>query len=112
LEIPANPIPLSENFFPGLDAIEPFVDKIGNVYFEEGSLVTHLEEDIGAKYALQSFPFTGAYAISMLQLLNGYVEYIDWSCYPKPCPFFGKMMRGAIIGRHHPRGNQDGNPTG
>lgn len=100
LDVSATALPLNPKFFSGIQAIEPFVDKIGNIYFENGTLTTHLDVEMGASYALDSFPFTGAYAVGMLQLLNGIVDEIDWSCYPKPCPFFGKMMRGAIIGRH------------
>jgi len=105
LEVDFDPVLVNPEFFEALEAVKPFVDKIGNVYFENGAIVTHLD-DTGAKYALDDFPFTGAYAVSMLQLLNGVIDCIDWSLYPRPCLFYGKMMRGAIIGRHHPRDNK------
>lgn len=103
LDIEGDPKPIHPDFFNGLQIIKPFLDKIGNVYFEKNNLCSHYEDVVGAKYALHEFPYKGVYALEMLELLQGIAYTIDWSLYPKPCPFFGNMLRGAIIGRHDPR---------
>ncbi len=105
LNRPSTPNPLDPKIFEGLDAIRPFVGKIADVYFEKGTLATHLEEDVGARYALEDFPHNGVYALDMLKMLEGVVKTIDWSMYPEACSFQGDMLRGVIAGRHHPRDN-------
>jgi hypothetical protein len=38
----------------------------------------------------------------MLELLEGVVEKIDWSTYPKPIVFQSKELRGVLSGRMMP----------
>jgi hypothetical protein len=96
------PVALDPKFFEGLKAIRAFTDKIGNVYFKDGELVTHLEEDVGAKFKLDDFPHTGCYALEMLQLLEGVADKIDWSTYPNPVVFHNEYLRGVLAGRIMP----------
>lgn len=100
--ISGNPTPIHPQFFEGLRTIKAFTDKIGNVYFKDGELVTNLEEDIGAKFKLENFPYTGCYSLEMLELLEGVVEQIDWGAYPNPVVFHGGMLRGVLAGRRMP----------
>jgi DNA polymerase III sliding clamp (beta) subunit (PCNA family) len=96
------PVALDPKFFEGLKAIRAFTDKIGNVYFKNGELMTHLEEDVGAKFKLDNFPHTGCYALEMLQLLEGVADKIDWSTYPNPVVFHNEYLRGVLAGRIMP----------
>lgn len=101
----SNQFPITNALFEGLEAIKPFVDAksaIGaSVYFQNGRVTTHESEEEGASYALGDFPHRGSYSFTILQLLKGIVETIDWSTYPLPCLFYGAggMLRGALIGR-------------
>lgn len=98
LDQDCQPIPINPNLFSGIAAIKPFVDKLGRIFFEHGIIRTHLEENEGATYEIENFPFNGVYNIDMLELLNGVVNKIDFTTYPKPCLFFNNKLRGAIIG--------------
>lgn len=40
----------------------------------------------------------GIFNIDMLQILKGVANKIDFTKYPKPCPFLGDRIRGVIIG--------------
>jgi hypothetical protein len=97
--------PIDPKIFEGLDAIKPFIDSKsaigGSVFFQNGMLTTHESIEQGATFELENFGFRGCYAWPMLKLLQGLVDTIDWSGYPKPCLFFGAggMLRGALIGR-------------
>lgn len=95
-----NCMPMDERLFDALTYVNPFTDKEGRVYFTPGYVSTHLDEaETGAKIDIDGFNASGIYAIDMLKRLKGVVTHIDWSPYPAPCPFYGKMLRGMIIGR-------------
>jgi DNA polymerase III sliding clamp (beta) subunit (PCNA family) len=96
------PVDLDPEFFAGLKSVKPFVGKIDDVYFKDGELATHLDDNTGAKYKLENFPHTGCYSVEMLELLEGVAKKIDWSTYPNPCVFHSDLMRGVIIGRRMP----------
>ncbi len=91
-------VPLDQDFFTGLEAIKPFVDKVGRVFFMQGAITTDTAPEIGATYELSDFNYDGIYNISMLLKLAGKVTHIDFSRFPKPCPFTGERMRGVILG--------------
>lgn len=103
LDVSSQPRPFPEKFFEGLVAIKPFMNKQREIYFHNGGMHTFdptMEgEQEGSSYLLEDFPFDGCYVLEMLQLLEGHVEQIDLSSWPKPCMFFAGRMRGAIIGR-------------
>lgn len=100
LDAPSSPKVLPENFFEGLAAIKPFMNKQREVYFYEGGMHTSPfgEGEQGSSYMLDDFPYDGCYTLEMLQLLEK-IETIDLTSYPKPCMFFQGRMRGTIIGR-------------
>jgi len=105
LGAPAKPGPMDPAVFEGLDAIKPFLDMTsaigGSVYFRDGHMATHLSDDLGATYDLVDFPHIGCYAMPMLKMLDGIVDSIDWSLYPKPVIFYAheNKMRGSMMGR-------------
>lgn len=98
LDRDSNPVPLDTALFQGLNVVRPFVDKMGRVFFNGGSVVTHDAADEGASFQMQDFPYDGVYNIEILRLLEGVAQRIDWSAYPKPCIFYGDRLRGALIG--------------
>lgn len=99
LNVPNNATELDPNFFLGLNVVKPFRDGDGRVFFEDGLIKTHLhDEDNGASYEVSGLPEFAAFNLEMLQVLESTVERVDWTMYPKPCIFYGKELRGAIIG--------------
>jgi hypothetical protein len=99
LEKECQPRVLDEALFEGLEKLEPFADKMGRVFINEGVLSTVPgNSDEGASFELVGFPFNGIYQIHMLQLLRGVAQQADLSLYPSPCVFYGDRLRGAIVG--------------
>lgn len=99
--ISENAIPIPEQLFEGLSTIKPFCDKMGRVYLRDGKISTVTKEAEGLKhgdYELDNFPFEGCYQITMLELLEGVAQTVDFTTFPKPCIFYGERLRGAIIG--------------
>lgn len=98
LDKPSNPVKLDPLIFEGLDHIKGFVDKLGSVHFIDGSLSTHPDLLNGASFEIPGLPSGLLFNIEMLKLLNGVADTIDLSDSSKPCLFYGKRLRGAIIG--------------
>lgn len=96
----ANPVPVDERFFLGLEDIKDFTDKLGRIYFRPDVMCTHLEAEEGARFKLEGFNYEGVYSVDMLLKLKGIATRYDLTKYPEPCLFFGDRMRGAIIGMH------------
>lgn len=97
LDIPSEQKPINTAIFAGIDVIKPFVDQMGSVFFMDGRMATHKEENEGASFDLE-MPYTGCFNVKMLELLKDTVKTIDWSKAPAPCQFQGDRLRGAIIG--------------
>lgn len=92
-------VPINEELFKGLVAIKSFVeDRIECVIFKPGAIATHDDETVGGSYEIEDMRYEGRYNLSMLALLEGKAQTIDWTGYPGPCIFQGGMLRGAIIG--------------
>lgn len=92
-------LPINEELFDGLDKIRPFCDKGGRVFFQNGVVTTHPEEEIErASFDMPGFNTEGIYNVEMLSLLNGVATHIDFTGYPGPCTFYGDRLRGVIIG--------------
>lgn len=98
LDRPANFIKVDQDIFEGLEVIKPFADKLNRVIFNCNIMSTHLDVAEGASYDLQTNVGESIYTIEMLQLLKGVAQSIDWSQYPKPCPWVGDRIRGVVIG--------------
>ena len=95
----SKPVAIGEELFTALEVVKPFTsDKINKVYFHNGNVSTHLDAEEGANYYTGEDIGEAVYSIDMLMLLKGIANKIDWSFYPKPCPFFGEQVRGVIIG--------------
>jgi hypothetical protein len=97
---PHNAVEIDPKVFDALEKLEPFTDKAGRVYLDNGILRTASDpaSDEGARFELPTFPYSGIYNIEMLMLLKGKIKQADFTTYPSPCVFYGERMRGAIIG--------------
>lgn len=89
---------MQEEMFEGLEKIKSFVDKIGHVYMEDNYLRTSHNAEEGAEFHVHEMDINGIFNIDMLQILKGVANKIDFTKYPKPCPFLGDRIRGVIIG--------------
>lgn len=98
LNVDANPTPIDNELFTGLEVIKQFTDDFGRVYFHNGALRTTLIDGEGASYEMDNFSETGVYQIHILSLLKDSATSIDWSLYPNPCIFHGERLRGALLG--------------
>lgn len=91
---------IDERIFDAIETVKPFADKEGRVFFKEGSATTHQQDDEnGATVELPGSSMKGVYAIEMLQMLKGVATHANFDLYPAPCPFYGGLVRGVIIGR-------------
>jgi hypothetical protein len=98
LDKPSNQKPIDTRIFKGLDTLKPFIDKLGRVYFSNGSMCTDEADDQGATFMLDEANIDGVYRLEILRLLEDAAKTIDWSLYPQPCIFYGERLRGALIG--------------
>lgn len=90
--------PVDPLVWDALEALRPFTDKMGKVFFHEEALVTSKTEGDGASYAVPGLTFDGCYQVDMLRKVGAVAKTIDWSAYPGPVIFMGDALRGAVIG--------------
>lgn len=90
--------PFPKGFFEGVKSLQPFVDKLDTVHFLQDELTTTLQEGEGASADVKGVDWTGKYSAEHLLMLEKVATAIDFSMYPKPCPFTGKNLRGLIVG--------------
>lgn len=100
LDRPFTPFPIDDRLFAGLEVIKPFVDKMETVFVKDAIIATHEDDQEGATYHVPDMLWEGKFNHTMLTMLKGVVEQIDWSTWPAPCSFTGckNRLRGAIIG--------------
>lgn len=89
---------IDEKMFKALEKIKPFLDKSGRVYLRDGKISSHNNDEEGSSFELEGFTAKGCYQAHMLELLQGISKTIDWTRYPKPCPFQDGNLRGVIVG--------------
>lgn len=97
LDVPCNPEPYPEAFFQALEDLKAFTNEVDQVFFMEDAITTSLVEGEGASYSIGGLP-PASFNLSQLMLLDGIIETIDFTMYPKPCIFYKDNMRGAIVG--------------
>jgi DNA polymerase III sliding clamp (beta) subunit (PCNA family) len=96
LNVDHNAKAIDKELFDGLEALKPFKDKLGRIYFTEGVMSTSDDLSTSANYEVSSIDFEAIYNFDMLSLLDDTVTLIDW--HNSPALFFGSGLRGAIIG--------------
>jgi DNA polymerase III sliding clamp (beta) subunit (PCNA family) len=98
LDQPSNPVPVDPRLYTALDSLSQFSDELTRVHLKDGILRTHTVDEVGASYEVDGLGIDGLYQIKMLRLLEGVAETADFTRYPNPVLFFGKNLRGAIVG--------------
>lgn len=98
LNKPSNPKPIPDELFDGLEKLMRMADGGSRIYFKDGIMRTHLEEQQGGTYEMEGLDFEGCYNIAIMSLLKGVVTSADFTLYPDAALFFGERLRGAIIG--------------
>lgn len=94
--------PVDPLLFEAVRAVQPFTDAASLIYFHMGLLATAANADEAAgTYLVPSLQCQGIYNANHLLSLEGLADCIDWSPYPRPATFFGKCVRGAVIGVRH-----------
>ena len=92
------PVSYPAELWAALNTVKPFVNGAGEVYFRQGGLATEDTDASGADVEINGFNGFGCFNVEQLLLLEKVAEKITFEPYPKPCPFFGKMLRGVIVG--------------
>jgi hypothetical protein len=98
LQSKSNQTNIDESIFTAIEEIRPFCDRLGRIYFEQGVIKTSLSENDGAERSLRGFEVKGCYQADSFMLLRNVAKTIDLTAHPNPCLFFGKNLRGAIMG--------------
>lgn len=94
-------MPIHPEFFGAVEDLAPFIleGHFSGVYFEDGSLTSAPKgAQEGARIEIEGLKAGPVFHVKALQLLSGLVDTIDWGLYPRPCIFYGKNIRGAVIG--------------
>ena len=94
----ANCLPVNDQLFAGLEALLPFVDKMGRVYFKGGVMSTTANPSEDGALFYCDYLEKGIFNAKQILMLRGLIDKIDFSMWPKPCIFYGGQVRGAIVG--------------
>ena len=99
LDVESSPIPPPDGLWQAVTDLAPFTDDLGRIYFVSNKVATTATiEESGASIELNLGVTAGCYNFKHLTLLEGVVDRIDLSSYPKACIFYGNCLRGAIVG--------------
>src|SRR5690606_36183060 len=98
LNVEHNCIPFPDGFFEAVKRLDVFTTKENHIHLRSGILATSASEGDGALIELEGFEGVGTHFLPQLAKLDGVATTIDFSTWPRPCLFFGDMLRGAIIG--------------
>ena len=99
LSTKAYPVPFPDGFFEALEDLHPFENKLGQCHLNPGKMSTEASDDLGGSSVdVPAQSATGIYSLGQLRELKGVADQIDFTCYPKPCIFYGDKIRGAIVG--------------
>lgn len=97
LDAPSAPLPLPEDFFTAVAAVEPFSEN--NVcYFADGAMRSHAIESEGASYEIEGLPFPMAFNMQFLRMVEPSFKQVCFDKEKGKALFFGENARGAIMG--------------
>lgn len=99
LSVSGAPVALPDDFYENLATLKKFTD-LNVVFFRPGIMSTSKDED-GTSIDIPLQIEQGAFLLNKLAELDGIATAIDFSAYPKPCPFKGHMLRGVIVGQRY-----------
>lgn len=94
-------LPITNEFKEAVEKLKPFVEENGTIFMSTGQLATSKTEGEGTSIEIAAVELVGiqAYHQKHLALLGQVADTIDWTTYPRPCVFYGKGLRGVIIGQ-------------
>ncbi len=92
----ANTPPL--DFFSNLKKIKKFISKDGLIYLKDNEIKTSLVSEMGVELKQKGLNLNAAYNYKNLISLEKLIDKIDFSSYPSPSKFYGKNLRGVIVG--------------
>lgn len=98
LDVESSCRPFPEGFFEGVHRLDAFTSKENHIFLRGGIIATSAAEGDGALVELEDFGGIGCHFLSQMVKLEGVATSIDFSAWPRPCPFFGDMLRGAVVG--------------
>jgi len=98
-EVDQNTETINEDFWESIESIIPFIDDMGRVYMEDHKLTTTDSDNEGVTLEVSNtFPVQMCFNAKQVFMLKKLTSEIDFSHYPKPCPFVGENLRGVIVG--------------
>lgn len=100
LDAPGQPGALPEGFWAAVESLVPFADDMSKLRFRPGAMSTGESEGDGASMSIAGLPDKGCFNAKQLVLLSRVASAIDFSVYPKPCPFQGDRLRGVLVGMY------------
>lgn len=98
LNVEHNCQPMPEGFFDAVRRLDAFTTKENHIFLRGGTIATSRHEGDGALMELDDFGGIGCHLLPQIVKLEGIADTIDFSAWPRPCLFFGDVVRGAIIG--------------
>lgn len=98
LDAAGAPTPIPSGLFDALETLKPFTDEGSRVYFTNTGIATSFEPEIATTVDIEGLHPGACFHHSMLTLLDGVVDKIDFTTYPRPCKFQGDRLRGVIVG--------------
>jgi DNA adenine methylase len=100
LDAPCNPVPIGDEFFEALDAVNAFTDEKESIYIYPDYITSSVEDEHGARVDFATgAPHRVIMTSHYLEKLQGVATGIDWSRYPQACTWRGERMRGVTLGR-------------
>ena len=97
----SNPIPVPPNFFKALDTVKDFSHN-GMIYFKDGKLSSHNEDNAGAEFEVEGLKFGPVYSAKYLSILKDIAEKIDFYVpaerNSRLLAFTGERCRGILMG--------------
>lgn len=99
LDVPCAPMGIPQGFFEALEDLRPFCNKLGHLYLSPEGMSTSAVAGEGASVAMAlQLQATICFNVDKMLLLQGVANILDIQQHPKPCPWYGHEIRGAIIG--------------
>lgn len=101
IDKPSSPIPLPKDFFKALEAVGSFSTN-GMVYFKDGKLTSHPDNEVGAEFEVEELRKGPVYSVKYLSLIKGMAEKIDFYVPAERksllLHFTGVKCRGILMG--------------
>lgn len=90
---------IGSDFFEALSKLRPFTKDFRPVWLNDNLLSTSQDPEDGAHLVLpDTSGMQGAWSLDQIMKLEGIANRIAWDRVPRPCPFFGDVIRGLVIG--------------